>query len=97
MASKKALEVVTLPTQGNKDLGDRLNQSIETGETRTLEEIVADELLDSINWDSVKKALLLRVQKKFIKWFTSGGSASMIATNEIEAEALAIESGEESA
>ena len=92
MAAKNKLEVVaSLPNQSNKTLGDRLTQSIETENHSTLEEIVADELLDSINWNAVNAALLKGVQKRFLKWFVSGKSASMIATNEIEAEALAIE------
>ncbi len=70
--------------------------SIDASEKLTLEEIVADELLDSLDWKVVKKALLKAVRRKFIRWFVSG-SASMIATNEIEAEALAIGPGEEEA
>ncbi|WP_055077180.1 hypothetical protein [Pseudanabaena sp. 'Roaring Creek'] len=98
MAAKKNLEVVpSLPTQSNETLDDRPTQSIETDENRTLEEVVADELLHSINWNAVNAALLKGVKQKFLEWFTRGKPASMIATNEIEAEALAIESAEEAA
>lgn len=97
MAVKKNLEVVpTLPNPSNETLGDRLTQSIEIDGTQTLEEIIADELLDSINWNAVNAALLKGVQQKFIKWFLTG-KAPKLATNEIEAEALAIEAGEEAA
>jgi hypothetical protein len=92
MAVKKNLEVVaSLPKQSNT----ALETSLDAPENLTLEQIVADELLDSINWNAVKAALLKGVQSKFLKWFVGGNAASMIATNEIEAEALAIEAASE--
>ena len=58
-------------------------------ETLTLEQIVADELLDNIDWKAVKKAVLVGIQRKFIRWFVSG-NASFVATNEIEAQSVAL-------
>jgi len=82
MAAKNKLAVV-----------QKLPQSTEALETQTanltLEQIVADELLDSIDWKAVNKALLAGVQRKFISWFVGGHASSMIATNEIEAIAIA--------
>jgi hypothetical protein len=93
MAVKKNLEVVaSLPKQSN----NALETSLDAPENLTLEQIVADELLDSINWNAVNAALLKGVQRKFLKWFVGGNAASMVATNEIEAEALAIAPSEDS-
>jgi len=89
MAAKKNLEVVpSLPTQSNKALEITNQISLDAPENLTLEQIVADELLDSIDWKAVNKALLAGVQRKFISWFI-GGKSSSIATNEIEAMAIA--------
>jgi len=80
---------------------DRIDdQNLETSEdrpeeTRTLEEIVADELLDSIDWKAVKQAILANVGRKFINWFVTG-NRSAIALNEVEAQAIALESSESS-
>jgi hypothetical protein len=93
MAAKNKLEVVSaLPTSSNEalEISDRQKQtSLDAPENLTLEQIVADELLDSIDWKAVNKALLAGVQRKFISWFIGGNSSSMIATNEIEALAIA--------
>lgn len=93
MAAKKPLQVVTtLQPESNEalEISDREKQpSLDAPENLTLEQIVADELLDSIDWKAVNKALLAGVQRKFINWFVGGNSSSMIATNEIEAIAIA--------
>ena len=89
MAVKKALTVVSeLPTP----------ESIEDNpeQTLTIEQIVADELLDNIDWQAVKKAILANIGRKFVRWFVSG-NASMVALNEIEAQSLAIEAVEDQA
>lgn len=65
-------------------------------ENLTLEQIVADELLDSIDWKAVKQAVLAGIQRKFIRWFVSG-NASFVATNEIEAQAIALTEAEDQA
>jgi hypothetical protein len=81
---------------------DRIDdQNLETSEDRpeetlTLEEIVADELLDSIDWKAVKQAILANIGRKFINWFVTGNS-SAIALNEVEAQAIALEAGEDQA
>ena len=73
------------------------SDSIDAAENLTLEQIVADELLDNIDWKAVNKALLAGIQRKFINWFVSGNPSSMIATNEIEAQAIALMESEEKA
>jgi hypothetical protein len=93
MAVKKPLQVVTtLQSESNEalEISDREKQtSLDAPENLTLEQIVADELLDSIDWKAVNKALLAGVQRRLISWFIGGNSSSMIATNEIEAIAIA--------
>ena len=89
MAVKKGLQVVSD--------NDRQSQDIDAPENLTIEQIVADELLDNIDWKAVNRALLAGIQRKFINWFVSGNSSSMIATNEIEAQAIALMESEEKA
>jgi hypothetical protein len=92
MTRKTKLVAVDATTDQN------LETSIENRpeETLTLEEIVADELLDSIDWKAVNRAVLKGIQRKFIKWFVTG-SSSAIALNEIEAQAIALEPSEDQA
>jgi hypothetical protein len=37
-----------------------------------IESIIADELLDSVDWQQVKLALIKKAKAKFIAWLTSG-------------------------
>ena len=85
MAGKNKLTVVQELPQSTEPL----ETSLDASENLTLEQIVADELLDSIDWKAVNKALLAGVQRKFISWFIGANDSSMIATNEIEAVAIA--------
>jgi hypothetical protein len=89
MAVKKPLTVVAeLPTP--ESIEDKPENTL------TLEQIVADELLDDIDWKAVKKAVLVGIRRRFINWFVTGNS-SAIALNEIEAQAIALEAGEDQA
>ncbi len=88
MAAKNKLAVVQELPQSTEPL-ETQTASLNATENLTLEQIVADELLDSIDWKAVNKALLAGVQRKFISWFVGGHASSMIATNEIEAIAIA--------
>jgi hypothetical protein len=38
-----------------------------------LEEQIADQLLDDIDWSKVKAAMLTKVKQRFFTWLTSGG------------------------
>jgi len=88
MAAKNKFAVVQQLPQSAEAL-ETQTAPLDASENLTLEQVVADELLDSIDWKAVNKALLAGVQRKFITWFIGGNSASMIATNEIEAIAIA--------
>jgi len=39
-----------------------------------IESIIADELLDSVDWQQVKLALIKKAKAKFIAWLTSGNN-----------------------
>jgi hypothetical protein len=56
-----------------------------------LEEAIADQLLDSVDWQKVKEALLKKAPARLFKWFQSQLlpiDGSPMITNEIEAIAL---------
>jgi len=38
-----------------------------------LEDAIADQLLDDIDWSKVKAAMLTKVKQRFFTWLTSGG------------------------
>jgi hypothetical protein len=56
-------------------------------DTLDLEGLIADELIDSIDWALVKQALVDRAKAKFFRWFQSQID-TVTVTNEIEAMAL---------
>ena len=39
-----------------------------------LEEAIADQLLDDIDWSKVKAAMLTKVKQRFFAWLTSGNN-----------------------
>ncbi len=56
-----------------------------------LEEAIAEQLLDDIDWSKVRAALLKKAPSRLFKWFQSQllpSDGSPIITNEIEAIAL---------
>lgn len=56
-----------------------------------IESMIADELLDSVDWQKVKQALLKKAPAKLFKWFQSQllpTEGSPMIFNEIEAIAL---------
>jgi hypothetical protein len=56
-----------------------------------IESIIADQLLDDIDWQKVKQALLKKAPSRLFKWFQSQllpTDGSPMITNEIEAIAL---------
>lgn len=56
-----------------------------------LEDAIADQLLDSVDWQKVKEALLKKAPARLFKWFQSQLlpiDGSPMITNEIEAIAL---------
>jgi hypothetical protein len=56
-----------------------------------LEEAIAEQLLDDIDWSKVRAALLKKAPARLFKWFQSQllpSDGSPIITNEIEAIAL---------
>jgi hypothetical protein len=60
------------------DLPDSQNINATPEKNLTLEQIIADELLDDIDWKAVNKALLKGLRRKFIRWFVSGNSLYLI-------------------
>jgi hypothetical protein len=56
-----------------------------------LEDAIADELLDSVDWSKVKQALIKKAPARLFKWFQSQilpSDGSPMITNEIEAMAI---------
>ncbi|MBD2319968.1 hypothetical protein [Phormidium tenue] len=56
-----------------------------------IEDMIADQLLDSVDWQKVKQALLKKAPARLFKWFQSQllpVDGSPMITNEIEAIAL---------
>jgi hypothetical protein len=56
-----------------------------------LEDAIADQLLDSVDWQKVKQALLKKAPARLFKWFQSQilpTDGSPMITNEIEAMAI---------
>ena len=56
-----------------------------------IEDMIADEILDSVDWSKVKQALLKKAPARLFKWFQSQllpTDGSPIICNEIEAIAL---------
>jgi hypothetical protein len=56
-----------------------------------LEEAIADELLDSVDWQKVKQALLKKAPSRLFKWFQSQllpSDGSPMILNEVEAMAI---------
>ena len=91
MAAKTKLAVVQELPQSTEvtEVLENQTPSLDATENLTLEQIIADELFDSIDWKAVNKALLASVKRRFISWFVGEKASSMIATNEIEAMAIA--------
>jgi hypothetical protein len=92
--TRKTNKLVAVDANPDQNLDISIDDNPE--ETLTLEQIVADELLDNIDWKAVKQAVLAGIQRKFIRWFVSG-NASFVATNEIEAQAVALAEPEDQA
>ncbi|BBC27237.1 hypothetical protein [Pseudanabaena sp. ABRG5-3] len=56
-----------------------------------LEDTIADQILDSVDWHKVKQALLKKAPAKLFKWFQAQllpTDGSPMITNEIEAMAI---------
>ena len=56
-----------------------------------IEDMIADQLLDSVDWQKVKQALLKKAPSRLFKWFQAQllpTDGSPMITNEIEAIAL---------
>ena len=57
-----------------------------------IEDMIADQLLDSVNWQQVKQILVQRARQKFWVWLSSQLlpiDGTPVITNEIEAMAIA--------
>ena len=79
-APKQAVEPITPP-----DISTPGTQAID------LEDAIADQLLDSVDWQKVKEALLKKAPSRLLKWFQAQllpTDGSPMITNEIEAIAL---------
>jgi hypothetical protein len=78
---KQAVETITAPDLVAQSAAPDIN----------LEDAIADQLLDSVDWSKVKQALLKKAPAKLFKWFQSQllpTDGSPMITNEIEAMAI---------
>ena len=62
-----------------------------------LEEAIADQLLDDIDWSKVKAAMLTKVKQRFFAWLTSGNNTPVNISQFPELAALPSADDEEKA
>jgi len=53
-----------------------------------LEDLLADSLLESIDWSKVKALMIEKAQSKFWQWISAAAPAIPYALNEVEAIAI---------
>ena len=53
-----------------------------------LEDLLADEILNGIDWQAVKVLMIEKAQQKFWQWISAAAPATPYALNEIEAIAI---------
>ena len=57
-------------------------------DTSEIENLLADSILNSIDWQQVKTLMLQKAQAKFWAWISAAAPVSAYALNEIEAIAI---------
>jgi hypothetical protein len=89
-AQKQAIEAIPAPVDPvaiatDINLEDAIAPDID------LESAIADQLLDAVDWQKVKQALLKKAPARLFKWFQAQilpSDGSPMITNEIEAMAI---------
>jgi len=64
------------------------NTSVALSAALNLEDLLADEILNGIDWQAVKSLMLQKAQAKFWAWISAAAPVSAYALNEIEAIAI---------
>jgi len=57
-------------------------------DTANIEDLLADSLLESIDWTKVKSLMIEKAQAKFWQWITAAAPATVYGLNEVEAIAI---------
>ena len=87
--SKQSVELIVEPKPTLSESVDAALSAIAPGVD--IEDMIADQLLDDIDWQKVSTALIRRAPAKLFKWFQSQllpSDGQPIITNEIEAMAI---------
>ena len=85
--SKQAVETIT---EHKPEFNDQVD-----GASLNLEDAIADELLDNINWSKVRLALLKKAPQKLFAWLTSGNNTPVTISQFPELAALPSRDDEE--
>ena len=64
------------------------NTSVALSAALNLENLLADEILDGIDWSKVKALMIEKAQSKFWQWITAAAPATVYGLNEIEVIAI---------
>ncbi len=92
MAAKSTKQSVEPITENKPALNETVDDAFTAiGPGLNIEDMIADQLLDSVDWSKVKQALLKKAPARLFKWFQSQilpTDGSPIICNEIEAIAL---------
>jgi hypothetical protein len=92
MAAKTQKQTVEPIVETKPDFSDSVDDAFTAiGPGLNIEDMIADQLLDSVDWSKVKQALLKKAPAKLFKWFQSQllpTDGSPMITNEIEAMAI---------
>jgi hypothetical protein len=86
---KQAIEPIAPPKPALNETVDDAFTAISPG--LNIEDMIADQLLDNIDWSKVRSALLKKAPAKLFKWFQAQllpTDGSPMITNEIEAMAI---------
>lgn len=84
--SKQAVEPILEPNPAlNESVDDAFN-AIAPG--LNIEDMIADQLLDDIDWSRVKSAMLTKVKQRFFAWLTSGNNTPINISQFPELSAL---------
>jgi len=85
--SKQSVEPIT---ENKPDFSENVDAALRIAPD--IEDMIADQLLDSVNWQQVKQILVQRARQKFWVWLSSQLlpiDGTPVITNEIEAMAIA--------
>lgn len=92
MAAKSTKQPVEPITENKPTLSESVDDAFNTiAPSLNIEDMIADELLDDIDWSKVRSAIIRKAPAKLFKWFQSQIlpiDGQPIITNEIEAMAI---------